>query len=95
MLATSDETGKYFVELSAILKARPGPSVIAMDEFQQIKVCQPAAFALVSRFKPRNQASVLVSLNSLLKMGLIYREKASSGNIYYGIYDVLFARWVS
>lgn len=59
------------------------------------KVFQPTAAEFISRHSLGNPATILRSLNSLLKMELIYRETDSEGNSYYGIYDVLFGQWIS
>ncbi|MEZ5069558.1 MAG: ATP-binding protein [Bacteroidales bacterium] len=42
----------------------------------------------------RNQATVHRSLLSLLKQELVYREHDSEGRPFYGVYDVLFSRWI-
>ena len=39
-------------------------------------------------------ATVLCSLKSLQKMELAHRETDGEGNSYYGIYDILFRRWI-
>ena len=58
------------------------------------KVYQPTASDFIFRFNLGNSATVLRSLNALLKMELIYRENDQEGKSYYGIYDILFARWL-
>ena len=58
------------------------------------KVYQPTSSKFTSRYSLGNPATVLRSLDSLLRKELIYRENDPDGNSYYGIYDVLFARWV-
>ena len=58
-------------------------------------VYQPASADFISRYALGNPSSVLRSLQSLQKMELIYRENDREGHSYYGIYDVLFGRWVN
>jgi AAA+ ATPase superfamily predicted ATPase len=58
------------------------------------KVYQPTSSEFISNYGLGNPATVLRSLNSLLKMELIYKESGQDGKSYYGIYDVLFGRWV-
>ena len=58
------------------------------------KVFQPTAYDFISTHRLGNPATVLRSLKSLQKMELIYKESTPEGNSYYGIYDILFARWV-
>ncbi|MGC9344687.1 MAG: hypothetical protein ACP5E3_18415 [Bacteroidales bacterium] len=58
------------------------------------KVYQPTSSDFISTYALGNPATVLRSLNSLLKMELIYKERNSEGNSYYGVYDVLFGKWI-
>ena len=58
------------------------------------KVFQPTSADFVGRHALGNPATVLRSLKSLHKMELIHRETDSGGNAYYGVYDVLFRRWI-
>jgi hypothetical protein len=50
--------------------------------------------AFISQHSLGNPATVLRSLKSLQKMQLVYRETDGDGNSYYGIYDILFRRWI-
>ncbi len=59
------------------------------------RVYQPTSGDFVSRYILGNPATVLRSLNSLQKMELIYRETDINGKSYYGLYDILFRRWVA
>jgi hypothetical protein len=58
------------------------------------KVYQPTSSDFIARYSLGNPATVLRSLKSLLRMELIFRENDTDGNSYYGIYDVLFGRWM-
>ncbi len=58
------------------------------------KVYHPTASEFISGNSLGNPSTVLRSLHSLLKMELIYRESDEEGHSYYGIYDVLFGRWI-
>ena len=58
------------------------------------KVYQPTSADFIFRHTLGNPSTVLRSLNSLLKMELIYAETDQEGKSYYGIYDVLFGRWI-
>jgi hypothetical protein len=57
------------------------------------KVYQPTSMEFITGHRLGNSATVLRSLQSLLKMELVYRESDPDGTPYYGIYDVLFGRW--
>jgi len=59
------------------------------------RVYQPTSADFISRYALGNPSSVLRSLHSLQKMELVYRENDGEGRSYYGIYDVLFGRWVA
>ncbi len=58
------------------------------------RVYQPTSSDFTARHSLGNPATVLRSLNSLLRMELIYRENDADGNSYYGIYDILFGQWI-
>lgn len=49
---------------------------------------------LITRHHLGNPSTVLRSLQSLLKKEIIYRELDENGRPYYGVYDVLFRRWI-
>jgi hypothetical protein len=58
-------------------------------------VYHPTSSDFMARNYLGSSATVLRSLNSLLRMELIYKEHDKDGNLYYGIYDVLFGRWIN
>jgi hypothetical protein len=58
-------------------------------------VYHPTSSDFMARYYLGSSATVLRSLNSLLRMELIYKENDKEGNSYYGVYDVFFARWIS
>lgn len=57
-------------------------------------VYQPTSAAFIADHTLGNPATVLRSLKSLQKMELVHRETDGEGNSYYGIYDILFRRWI-
>lgn len=57
-------------------------------------VYQPTSSDFISRYGLGNSATVQRSLMSLQRMELIYKENDQDGRNYYGIYDLLFSRWV-
>jgi len=59
------------------------------------RVYHPTSSDFMARYYLGSSATVLRSLHSLLRMELIYKENDKDGNSYYGIYDVLFGRWIS
>ena len=61
---------------------------------KESKVYQPTSSDFIAKHSLGNPATVLRSLNSLLKMELIYKERDSEGNSYYGVYDVFFGKWI-
>ena len=58
------------------------------------RVYQPTSSEFISRHALGNPATVLRSLKSLVRMELAYKETEPDEQIYYGVYDVLFARWI-
>ncbi|MCK5068278.1 MAG: ATP-binding protein [Bacteroidales bacterium] len=54
----------------------------------------PTSNELITRYQLGNPSTVLRSLKSLLKKEIIYRELDAEGKPYYGVYDVLFSRWI-
>ncbi|MCD4709859.1 MAG: ATP-binding protein [Bacteroidales bacterium] len=54
----------------------------------------PTSGELIARYQLGNPSTVLRSLHSLLKKEMIYREINANGKPYYGVYDVLFSRWI-
>ncbi len=58
------------------------------------KVYQPTSSEFIMKYLLGNASTVNRSLKSLEKMELVYRENDEKGKGYYGIYDVLFKRWV-
>ena len=57
-------------------------------------VYHPTSSDFMARHYLGSSATVLRSINSLLRMELIYKENDADGNSFYGVYDVLFARWI-
>lgn len=57
-------------------------------------VYQPTSSAFLTTYKLGNPATVRRSLTSLEKMELVYHETDHTGNRFYGIYDLLFRRWI-
>jgi hypothetical protein len=62
---------------------------------RDVYVLHPTSADFISRNSLGNPATVLRSLKSLQKMELVFRENNSEGQAYYGIYDVLFRRWIT
>ncbi len=58
------------------------------------KVFQPSSADFISRHMLGNGATVMRSLKSLQKMEMVHRETNQDGETFYGIYDVLFRRWI-
>ena len=61
---------------------------------QDGKVYQPTSSDFIYRYQLGNPATVLRSLKSLQKMEMVYQETDEEGNSYYGLYDILFRRWI-
>ena len=59
------------------------------------RVYHPTSSDFMARYYLGSSATVLRSLHSLLRMELIYKENDKDGSSYYGVYDVLFGRWIS
>lgn len=57
------------------------------------KVYSPTAANFISNYKLSSSASVLRSLNALLKYDLIYFEFVNTGKKYYSVYDIWLQRW--
>jgi DNA-binding MarR family transcriptional regulator len=60
---------------------------------QEGKVFEPTGKEFLSRYGLLNSASVLRSLQSLLKYELIFRDFDSNGKQFYNVYDVFFQKW--
>jgi len=60
---------------------------------QEGKVFKPTGKEFLGRYGFLNSASVLRSLQSLIKFELIFRDFDSEGTPFYCIYDVLFQKW--
>jgi hypothetical protein len=58
------------------------------------RVYHPTSSEFIAGHGLGNSATVLRSLDSLLRKELIYRENDMDGKSYHGIYDVLFGRWI-
>ncbi len=57
------------------------------------KVFKPTSREFLSRYGLLNSASVLRSLQSLMKYELVFSDFDSEGTPYYSIYDILFQKW--
>jgi len=55
---------------------------------------EPTGYEFISRYNLGNPASVLRTLQALLRMELIYFDYSPEGRKYYKINDLLFRRWV-
>ena len=60
---------------------------------QEGKVFKPTSRDFLGRYGLLNSASVLRSLQSLMKYELVFKDFDSEGRLFYGIYDVLFQKW--
>lgn len=58
------------------------------------QVFEPTSKEFIANYHLGSPSTVLRSLESLLKKELIYKERDASGKSYYGVYDVLFQRWI-
>jgi hypothetical protein len=58
------------------------------------QVFEPTSKEFVSTYNLGSPATVLRSLEALQKKDLIYKERDQSGKLYYGVYDVLFQKWI-
>lgn len=58
------------------------------------QVFEPTSKEFIASYHLGSPSTVLRSLESLLKKELIYRERDATGKPYYGVYDVLFQRWI-
>jgi len=58
------------------------------------RVYQPTSAEFITAHALGNPATVLRSLKALVRMELVYRETDTDEPSYYGVYDILFARWV-
>jgi len=54
----------------------------------------PTSMEFLTRHKLGTSATVLQSLKTLQKKELVFRDMDSEGRPYYGVYDVLFSRWI-
>ena len=57
-------------------------------------VYQPSSAEFISGNKLGNPSTVMRSLKSLQKIEMVHRETNPDGASYYGIYDLLFRRWI-
>jgi hypothetical protein len=55
---------------------------------------KPTSHDFTIRHKLGTSATILQSLKSLQKKELVFRDIDSKGKAYYGVYDVLFSRWI-
>lgn len=54
----------------------------------------PTSHDFLSRHGLGTSATVLQSLKTLQKKELVYRDMDAEGKPYFGVYDVLFSRWI-
>jgi hypothetical protein len=54
----------------------------------------PTSHDFLTRHGLGTSATVLQSLKTLVKKELVFRDLDGEGNSYYGVYDVLFGRWI-
>jgi len=54
----------------------------------------PTSHEFLSRHQLGSSATVLRSLKTLQKKELVFRDLNTEGIPYYGVYDVLFSRWI-
>lgn len=57
-------------------------------------VYQPSSAEFITVNKLGNPSTVMRSLKSLQKMEMVHRETNQDGISFYGIYDLLFRRWI-
>lgn len=63
---------------------------IALDE----RVYAPTSKEFIQKHGLGSSATILRSLNALLKYELVYKAVNSEGESHYAIYDILFGQWV-
>jgi AAA+ ATPase superfamily predicted ATPase len=61
---------------------------------REVAVYQPSSSDFIGRHQLGNSSTVLMSLKSLIKKELVYRELDENGESYYGIYDILLGQWL-
>lgn len=54
----------------------------------------PTSSQFITRNNLGNPSTVLQSLHTLQKKEMIYREMVNGGKPFYGVYDLLFRRWI-
>ena len=57
-------------------------------------VYTPTSKEFMSKYHLGSPATVLRSMTSLMGSELIYSDHTKEGKLYYGVYDVLFQRWI-
>ncbi len=58
------------------------------------KVYAPTSKDFIARHQLGSPATVLRSIDSLLRKELLYKHFDKQGKTYYGVYDILFRRWI-
>lgn len=58
------------------------------------KVFEPTSKYFISNHQLGSPATVLRSLEALQSKELVYQDYEKDGKVYYGLYDVLFQRWM-
>ncbi|MDF1576513.1 MAG: hypothetical protein P1P86_15100 [Bacteroidales bacterium] len=81
-LIYSRDLNLYFGEMTR--------KAVARDALVQI----PILIDFLSRHGPGTSATVLQSLKTLMKKELVFRDMDAEGSPCYGVYDVLFGRWI-
>ena len=54
----------------------------------------PTSREFLEKYHLGSSATVLQSLNSLMKKELVYSDHDASGTLFYSVYDLLFQRWI-
>jgi hypothetical protein len=54
----------------------------------------PTSKDFIGRYRLGSPATILRSIDSLLRKELLYKDFDDQGNVYYAVYDILFRRWI-
>lgn len=99
-------TGVWQLEASKIIKENelffynyrsmlsPQQWKLAKAVAKQSKVTEPTSKKFISEHNLGSPATVLRSLEALLKKEILYKEYDKLGKEYYSIYDIFFQRWL-
>ena len=58
------------------------------------KLYAPTSKDFIGRYQLGSPATVLRSIDSLLRKELLFKNFDKQGTTYYGVYDILFRRWI-